>query len=335
MFAPFVFGFTFLPHFISARTEYLDADNSTAWSWTGFSWYNDSTAYNGSSTGCDFRCAGAVTFQGSSIEIFGVNYGTIDDSGGTVCTIDFSWSSNTKRYQAEPEGIAAYYNISFMSAHGFNSNEKSNVSFKVTDAFGVCRLSLDYAVVTAPDATISSTSSAQTSSTSSLAPNSTTLIASSASSTEKAVSSISKTPIGPIVGGVIGGITLVFLLIALVIWMMRRRRKDIEDHEVQNSVPAVETGPLFDGIESLPSNSLAISAREKQIFDDESNAPQGPFSSTHESNTATSSLPGSKAGEATSPTLGTELHPTVQARLEQLEAEIHEVRTQGALPPPS
>ncbi|KAH8810244.1 hypothetical protein DL96DRAFT_1821727 [Flagelloscypha sp. PMI_526] len=286
-----VFSLILLPCLIWGKAQYyVDDTNTTNWSIFGYNPKGgEPSLYNESYSSCGWAtCTGFFTFQGSSVELFGVS------TGGDGCGIEFSWPSKTQSFHTDPLG-SLLFNVSLVKADGFDLNELSTVNFKEVTNAG-CNIGLDYALITVDDAMISNTNHAV-----------------------GTVSSASKSRVGSIVGGVAGGVIIALSLLAWRIWIMRRRRKEIRGHTEPKSV-LVETEPLT--ITSIPPNSLAISAREKQIFDEESNAVQGASSSTFEPNTANSSLKRSKTEDRLSLIPNPEVHPDVQARLEQLEVVV-------------
>ncbi|KAH8809583.1 hypothetical protein DL96DRAFT_1762210 [Flagelloscypha sp. PMI_526] len=129
----------------------------------------------------------------------------------------------------------------------------------------------------------------------------------SSTSTARPVSTKSKPPIGAIVGGTVGGVSAVLLVVALVVW--RRHRKLQQADQVDRITHTPEPGM---DVTTPPLNSLAQSAREKQTRSIEP-----------------------KTAERASSSVDPDVHPAVQARLQQLEEAIEDIRrSQGPSAPP-
>ncbi|KAH8825954.1 hypothetical protein DL96DRAFT_1610345 [Flagelloscypha sp. PMI_526] len=339
MFFPHIFGLVFLPCLVWAETQYfLDDTNTTAWTVNSYDRLPDSGSYRGTSLLCRLDgCSGTLEFQGSSVEIYGVKTNGIMLSGQN-CSIDFSWPSGNATYEYDAASqLSIVYDVSFLKVGGFNANETSYVRFKQNIACAA----LDYAIISVENTVVptASASSMTPSSTTEHGTLSTTTTSSAASVTNSSADSVSsditkasrrRPSTALVVGGVISAV-VAFVLLGSGIWLLRRRRKGQHAYEVPTSSSA-ETAIVYDNLASLPPNSLAMSARYKQIFADRSYAAQlAPLTT---SNLSPSSQR-SETEELLSPNLNwdPELSPAVQARLSQLEAAIHEIRSQGVLPP--
>ncbi|KAH8828904.1 hypothetical protein DL96DRAFT_1595928 [Flagelloscypha sp. PMI_526] len=326
--------------FLAKTQYYIDDTNSTAWLFNGL-WLPPGTylpqeeqkAYNGTLTTCggivDSNCSGNLTFRwhcqliGSSVDIYGVGWGSLKDQ----CTLDFNWSFGSSTYVMQPTYKNSYNDLTLRNV--------SHITFKVRS----CSFALDYAVVTVDDEVTPSSSSGQSSSTSATTPG-----------------PKSNPPIGAIAGGVVGGV-IVFTLLIVGIWITCRRRKVVSPDEITTPLPkVVQPQSVINHIVNLPSsstttvsyeeqasalaiapsNSLAVSAREKQ---GRAGGPDGTTTRTLtpsiiSTNGPSSSDQISKTYESERPLSLTSTTPAVQARLAQLQAEMDEIQLRGALPPP-
>ncbi|KAH8798565.1 hypothetical protein DL96DRAFT_884154 [Flagelloscypha sp. PMI_526] len=226
-------------------------------------------------------------------------------------------------------------NTSFVHADGFNPEEISTVAFVVR----ICDAFFDYAVVTVAGDVSPSLSSAPYPSTSGAT-----------------AFSEHKTLTGPIAGGVVGGV-LFFTVLMAGIWITCRRRRVTSSDELVTPVLEVafsestdkhleylsssntEAVQWEDQIKALssspPPNSLATSVREKQAL-----APyqdigtQALIPLINGSDDLSMSSRASKLPDGEQPVSAMSSNPAVRARVAQLQAEIREIESRDALPPP-
>ncbi|KAH8810123.1 hypothetical protein DL96DRAFT_1716840 [Flagelloscypha sp. PMI_526] len=330
-----------IPSFVLAKTQYyLDDTNSTAWSLPGhFLRLEDSVAFNGSYMICgtpnaDSQCSGNLTFRGSSVVIYGVAF---EASTNDHCAIDFSWPHGKSTFAMKP-ALKNSHNLSYAHAGGFDPEEISSVSFIARRCFAA----IDYAIVTVEDEGIPSQSSHP------------------------------KSSIGAIVGGVVGGVGVLTLLM-VGIWIKFRRHRvtplnelttplhssfiasivyprmtlNLEESQPEegldhmaylpsSSTIAASYEDQATAIAPTPLNSLATLAREKQCPGRESYgvATRALLPSISGSDALHSSDRVSTTPEIDRPVSLNSNNPAVRARLAQLHAEIREIESRDALPPP-
>ncbi|KAH8798564.1 hypothetical protein DL96DRAFT_1638975 [Flagelloscypha sp. PMI_526] len=309
----------FPSHVLAKTRHYIDDTNSTAWSFAGsFSYLTDPMAYDTSATIVQpgVYSSGKLTFQGSSVDIYGVAF----DRGQSQCAVDFTWPSGNSTFVMSSL-LKTSHNISYAHASGFNPGEVSSISSAVRR----CSAVFDYAIVTVEDDVVPSL-------------------------------------IGPIVGGVVGAVVLALLIVG--IWAKRQHRKTTSPQELSTSLPTRPKTAFMPNIEAAapnhmgiitsdntatvsdenqattlalaPSNSLSTLAREKQerasrADDTESRILTQSIISADDS-ILLNQLSKGEAGDR--PMSFTSSNPAVQARLEQLQAEIQEIHSRDALPPP-
>ncbi|KAH8826014.1 hypothetical protein DL96DRAFT_129302 [Flagelloscypha sp. PMI_526] len=222
-------------------------------------------------------------------------------------------------------GFKDPFNVSFAHAEGFNPNEVSAVNFASKN----CSARLDYAIVDAEDGVAPGSSSLAGSTTSGATIGATP--GTTAFSSPK-----SKPPIGPIVGGVVGGVVIILMLLVAGVWIMRRRRKPIIPYNNQATPLTKEPETVLTPMPYRLSNtaSTGATAREKQALADRLDETQISSQGNGLSGGLVSSQHVPQTSNAEQPSAVGNTNPDVQARVAQLQAEIHEIQSRGALPPP-
>ncbi|KAH8794370.1 hypothetical protein DL96DRAFT_1568222 [Flagelloscypha sp. PMI_526] len=293
--------------FVRAKTQYyIDDTNSTAWSFTGISSnITEPKPYNGS-----------YTPLGSSVDIFGVAF-IVDPS--VQCATDFTWPLGNSTHVMN-QSLKQPYNISYLHAEGFDPREVSFVSFVSRS----CGALFDYAVVTVEDVADPSPSSGSN-------PLSPPMFISSLflqHATEFFFNS------APIVGGVVGGL-IILLLFLVVIWIKCRRveikaPKQVTPPKLTFALEAPLSEEIPNRIMNLPSSNSSLAVYEDQAMASAS-APANSLTHVAREKQRTT---GPRAHEQERPISLTSSNPAVLARVAQLQAEIHEIQSRDALPPP-
>ncbi|KAH8798566.1 hypothetical protein DL96DRAFT_1781392 [Flagelloscypha sp. PMI_526] len=247
MFIPHVCLLFLLPYMVQGMTsDYVDDTNTTAWKFEQFSSRIDSQSSVGGTVHHNLNPAwsvGTLTFRGSSVEIYGVTYKD-DWISGCPSIMYFSWPAGSATYTYSDNDTGP--DRLFVKATGFNPRE---ISYPVLNP------------------------------------------GSSSDSSESMTQSKVKRPIGIIVGSVVGGIVGLFIL-ATGCAVVLRRRKFANTRRALPSIQVVgesktrsdeSQNPGVNHLYSTPetnnlsnafpiSNSMAITALQKQTFNEESNS---------------------------------------------------------------
>ncbi|KAJ7852141.1 hypothetical protein B0H13DRAFT_41074, partial [Mycena leptocephala] len=147
--------------------------------------------------------AGSFAFQGSAVYIYGIDL-------ANPANISFTLDGAAAGFHYYAGSAQFLFRSLFFSAAGLSANANHTVQWVLhtTKTNGSTGL-FDYAIITVDESTVAPSGTGSSSSTTA-APTST--------------KSKSKSKIGPIVGGVIGGLALVTLIVLGLIFLNRRRR---------------------------------------------------------------------------------------------------------------
>ncbi|KAH8817880.1 hypothetical protein DL96DRAFT_1623595 [Flagelloscypha sp. PMI_526] len=285
-----------------ALTQYIDDTNLTAWTFDSDDWGHETdwvtrqadNAYNGTYR-VGFQPSGHLTVNATSVKIYGVTaFGN-----STTCNFQFGALHDpvTVGVPGNPKPENPGFNYLLFQADGLDPTLTTTIRF-----YAISWMAIDYAIIDYDLSTVNGGSVSPTSS--------------SQSSNSPLRSSSPSTAV--IIGGTVGG-AIALGLVALVLWLVRRRNV-MHNNQAQQAKQGISAFPLknqkFDDVESPSTSSPSTYSIQHQQEADGSTNDAPP-------------LPNSEATQS-----GQSPNLSVHERLARLEEEIREIRSRGVLPPP-